>query len=56
MRAHGLATPAYTEQDGYFVVTFHGPNGDYARLQVPAEAPGLISASVEAQLFERSGR
>jgi predicted HTH transcriptional regulator len=42
-----------TEQDGYFVVTFHGPNGNYDRLKVPEGIAGLIPAAVEAQLNER---
>lgn len=53
MLAHGLAAPAYTEQDGYFVVTFHGPNGDYTRLKTPADAPGMIPTAIETQLSDR---
>jgi predicted HTH transcriptional regulator len=50
---HGLDAPAFAEQDGYFVVTFHGPSGDYDRLKVPEGAVGLITPAVEAQLNER---
>ena len=53
MLDHGLETPSFTEQDGYFVVTFPGPNGSYERLKVSSEARGLIAPSIEAQLNER---
>ena len=53
MLNHGLAAPAFTEQDGYFVVTFPGPHGNYDRLKVPAGAMGLVTPSLEAQLNER---
>ena len=33
MLNHGLDSPTFTEQDGYFVVTFPGPNGNYDRLK-----------------------
>ncbi len=45
--------PAFTEQDGYFVVTFPGPNGNYDRLKVPEDAVGVVPPSVEAQLNNR---
>jgi len=53
MLNHGLDAPAFTEQDGYFVVTFPGPNGNYDRLKMPKDVAGLIPAAVEAQLNER---
>ena len=53
MLNHGLDAPAFTEQDGYFVVTFPGPDGNYDRLKMPEGVAGLIPASVEAQLNER---
>jgi predicted HTH transcriptional regulator len=53
MLNHGLDAPAFTEQDGYFVVTFPGPNGNYDRLKVPAGAAGLITPAIESQLNER---
>jgi predicted HTH transcriptional regulator len=53
MLNHGLDAPAFTEQDGYFVVTFPGPNGNYDRLKMPKGVAGLIPAAVEAQLNER---
>lgn len=53
MLNHGLDAPAYAEQDGYFIVIFPGPNGDYDRLKVPEGATGLISPAAESQLNER---
>ena len=53
MLNHGLDAPAFTEQDGYFVVTFPGPNGNYDRLKVPQGVGSLIPAAVEAQLNAR---
>ena len=53
MLDHGLEAPAFTEQDGYFVVTFPGPNGNYDRLKVPAGAAGFVTPAVEAQLNDR---
>jgi predicted HTH transcriptional regulator len=44
---------AYAEQDGYFFVTFPGPNGNYDRLKVPEGAARLFPPAVEAQLNER---
>jgi len=53
MLNHGLDAPTYTQEDGYFAVSFYGPNGDYERLRVPEGSAGLISPAVEAQLNER---
>jgi predicted HTH transcriptional regulator len=53
MLNHGLDAPAFSEQDGYFVVTFPGPNGNYERLKVAEGTPGLVSPAVEAQLNKR---
>ena len=53
MLNHGLDAPAFTEQDGYFLVTFFGPNGNYGRLKVLAGAVGLIAPAIESQLNER---
>ena len=53
MLNHGLDAPAFTEQDGYFVVTFSGPNGNYDRLKVPEGAAGTIPPAVESQLNPR---
>ncbi|MDO8545520.1 MAG: ATP-binding protein [Opitutaceae bacterium] len=56
MLDHGLTEPAYSEQDGYFVVTFTGPNGEYDRLKLPPGTTGLITPAVEAQLNRRQKR
>lgn len=53
MLDHGLEPPTLSQSDGYFVVTLHGPNGDYERLRVPIEAQGFITPAVEAELNER---
>ena len=53
MLNHGLDAPLYGQQDGFFVVTFHGPNGNYERLKLPEGATGLITTAVEAQLNDR---
>ena len=53
MLDHGLNAPLYGQQDGFFVVTFHGPNGNYERLKLPEGATGLITTAVEAQLNDR---
>jgi predicted HTH transcriptional regulator len=53
MLNHGLDAPTFTEQDGYFVVTFPGPDGNYDRLKMPKDVAGLIPVAVEAQLNER---
>jgi len=53
MLNHGLESPTYAEQDGYFVVTFPGSDGNYDRLKVPAGAAGLITPAIESQLNER---
>jgi predicted HTH transcriptional regulator len=53
MLDHGLDAPVYGQQDGFFVVTFHGPNGNYERLKLPEGATGFITPAVEAQLNER---
>ena len=53
MLDHGLDAPFYAQQDGYFVVTFHGPKGDYERLKLPEGATGIITPAVEAQLSDR---
>jgi predicted HTH transcriptional regulator len=53
MLTHGLDAPVYGQQDGFFVVTFHGPNGNYERLKLPEGAAGFITPAVEAQLNDR---
>jgi ATP-dependent DNA helicase RecG len=53
MLNHGLDGPVFGEQDGYFVVTLPGVNGNYDRIKTPENAAGLIAPAVEAQLNER---
>lgn len=53
MLNHGLDAPTFAEQDGYFIVTFPGPNGNYDRIKTPETAAGLVSPAVEAQLNDR---
>jgi len=53
MLNHGLDEPKLSEQDGFFVVTLAGPAGNYDRIKTPANATGLVTAAVEAQLNER---
>ncbi len=53
MLNHGLDAPAFTEQDGYFVVTFPGPNGNYDRIKTPEGGARAIPAAVESQLNKR---
>jgi predicted HTH transcriptional regulator len=53
MLDHGLDVPIYAQQDGYFVATFQGPNGNYERLKLSEAAVGFITPAVEAQLNER---
>jgi predicted HTH transcriptional regulator len=50
---HGLDIPLYGEQDGYFVVTLPGTNGNYDRIKTPENAAGFITPAVEAQLNKR---
>ena len=56
MLNHGLAEPAITQQDGYFVVTLPGPAGDFDRIQTPTAAAGPVTPALEAQLNDRQRR
>ena len=53
MLDHGLPAPSFTEQDGYFIVTLPGPNGDYDRITVPQGTAGPITTAMESQMNER---
>lgn len=53
MLNHGLEAPMFAEEDGYFVVVFPGPRGDYDRLRLPEGATGLVTPAVAARLNER---
>ena len=56
MLNHGLAEPAITQQDGYFVVTLPGPAGDFDRIKTPTAAAGPVTPAIEAQLNDRQKR
>ncbi len=56
MLNHGLAEPAITQQDGFFVVTLPGPAGDFDRIKTPAAAAGPVTPAIEAQLNDRQKR
>ncbi len=53
MLDHGLDEPVYAEDDGYFIVTFPGANGQFDRIKVTDKAGALITPATEAQLNER---
>jgi predicted HTH transcriptional regulator len=53
MLNHGLDEPRIDQQDGFFIVTLPGPTGNYDRLKTSANASGLITPAVEAQLNKR---
>ncbi|MFA5262540.1 MAG: ATP-binding protein [Opitutaceae bacterium] len=53
MLNHGLAEPKIELQDGYFVVTLPGPDGNYDQLKVSADITGPITPAIEAQLNDR---
>lgn len=53
MLDHGLGTPVLDQQDGFFVVTLPGPDGDYDRIRTPTNIPSLLSPAAEARLTDR---
>ena len=53
MLDHGLDGPSLDQKDGYFIITLHGPNGNFDRIQVPDFAPTTAPPSVESRLNER---
>ena len=53
MLNHGLNEPQIQEQDGFFVVTLPGPDGDHDRIKVSSDAPGPVTPALEAQLNDR---
>jgi ATP-dependent DNA helicase RecG len=56
MLDHGLDVPQLDQQDGFFVVTLYGPNGNYDRLMTPIDAAVLITPAMEARLNDRQKR
>ena len=53
MLNHGLDAPLYSQQDGFFIVTFKGPNGNYDRLRASERVTGVVPPALETQLNER---
>lgn len=53
MLDHGLDEPVYAEDDGYFIVTFPGPDGHFDRIKVSGEETRTITPATEAQLNDR---
>lgn len=56
MLDHGLDASLLDQQDGFFVVTLPGPDGNYDRIRTPANVPGAITPALEARLNERQKR
>lgn len=56
MLDHGLNEAKIDQQDGFFVVTLPGPDGNYDRIKAPTTAAGSITPAVEARLNERQKR
>jgi predicted HTH transcriptional regulator len=53
MLNHGLDAPELSQSDGYFVVTFPGPDGDYDRIRVTGKVAGPVTPAIEEQLNDR---
>jgi predicted HTH transcriptional regulator len=54
MLNHGLDGPKIDQQDGFFVVTLHGPAGDYDRIKLSlASVSGPVTPAIESQLNQR---
>ncbi|KAF0215232.1 MAG: transcriptional [Geobacteraceae bacterium] len=53
MLDHGLNEPKLDQQDGFFVVTLPGPDGNYDRIKTPTTVAGSITPAIEARLNER---
>ncbi len=56
MLDHGLDEPKLDQQDGFFVVTLPGSDGDYDRIRTPDKVAGAITPAIEARLNERQKR
>jgi predicted HTH transcriptional regulator len=50
---HGIGEPRLDQQDGFFVVTLPGPDGNYDRIRTPENVAGEITPAIEARLNER---
>jgi len=53
MLDHGLDEPKLDQQDGFFVVTLPGPDGNYDRIRTPSYIASLVPPAVEARLTDR---
>ena len=53
MLDHGLDEPRLDQQDGFFVVTLPGPDGNYERIRTPDNVAGAITPAMESRLNER---
>ena len=56
MLDHGLNEAKIDQQDGFFVVTLPGTDGNYDRIKTPTTATGSITPAMEARLNERQKR
>ena len=46
MLDHGLDEPRLDQQDGFFVVTLPGPDGNYDRIRTPANVVSTITPAI----------
>ncbi len=53
MLDHGLDEPKLDQQDGFFVITLSGPDGNYDRIRTPDNFAGAVTPAIEARLNER---
>lgn len=56
MLDHGLDGPIIDLQDGFFVVTLSGPDGNYDRIRTPNTIQMAVSPAVESRLTDRQRR
>jgi predicted HTH transcriptional regulator len=53
MLDHGLDEPRLDQQDGFFVVTLPGPDGNYDRIRTSNNISSFVPPAVEARLTDR---
>lgn len=53
MLDHGLDEPRLDQQDGFFIVTLPGPDGNFDRIRTPSNVPLIVPSAVEARLTDR---
>ncbi len=56
MLDHGLDGPCIDLQDGFFVVTLSGPDGNYDRIRTPNTNQMSVSPALESRLTDRQRR